>query len=92
MEFLKYLVNSNGYAEDTFGLRFQYAALINTDNRLKASKSVTPGFLIAALLWPKLVDASKEKGILNLRKFFRSMDRLLENNKHLLHKKISWIY
>ena len=80
---LKYLVNSSGYAEDTFGLRFQHAALINTDNRLKASKSITPGFLIAALLWPKLVDASKEKGILNLRKFFRSMDRIIREQQTL---------
>ena len=80
---LKYLINSNGYAEDTFGLRFQHAALINTDNRLKASKSITPGFLIAALLWPKLVDASKEKGILNLRKFFRSMDRIIREQQTL---------
>ncbi|MDB3867703.1 polynucleotide adenylyltransferase PcnB [Gammaproteobacteria bacterium] len=80
---LKYLVNSNAYAEDTFGLRFQHAALINTDNRLKASKSITPGFLIAALLWPKLVDASKEKGILNLRKFFRSMDRIIREQQTL---------
>ena len=80
---LKYLVNSNGYAEDTFGLRFQHAALINTDNRLKASKSITPGFLIAALLWPKLVDASKETGILNLRKFFRSMDRIIREQQTL---------
>ena len=80
---LKYLVNSSGYAEDTFGLRFQHAALINTDNRLKASKSITPGFLIAALLWPKLGDASKEKGILNLRKFFRSMDRIIREQQTL---------
>jgi len=80
---LKYLVNSNDYAEDTFGLRFQHAALINTDNRLKASKSITPGFLIAALLWPRLVDASKEKGILNLRKFFRSMDRIIREQQTL---------
>ena len=67
---LKYLVNSNVYAENSFGLRFQHAALINTDNRLKASKSVTPGFLIAALLWPGLVDASKEKGSLKLEEIF----------------------
>ncbi len=80
---LKYLVNSNDYAEDTFGLRFQHAALINTDNRLKASKSITPGFLIAALLWPRLVDASKEKGVLNLRKFFRSMDRIIREQQTL---------
>ena len=67
---LKYLINTDNHVENSFGLRFQHAALINTDNRLKASKSVTPGFLIAALLWPRLIDASKEKGSLNLRKFF----------------------
>jgi len=80
---LKYLINTDGYDEDSFGLRFQHAALINTDNRLKASKSVTPGFLIAALLWPRLIDASKEKGSLNLRKFFRSMDRIIREQQVL---------
>ena len=60
---LKYLINTDNHVENSFGLRFQHAALINTDNRLKASKSVTPGFLIAALLWPRLIDASKEKGV-----------------------------
>ena len=80
---LKYLINTDNYVENSFGLRFQHAALINTDNRLKASKSVTPGFLIAALLWPKLIDASKDKGSLNLRKFFRSMDRIIREQQVL---------
>ena len=80
---LKYLVNSDDYSKNSFSLRFQHAALINTDNRLKASKSVTPGFLIAALLWPRLINASKEKGVLNLRKFFRSMDRIIREQQTL---------
>ena len=80
---LKYLINTDNYVENSFGLRFQHAALINTDNRLKASKSVTPGFLIAALLWPKIIDASKDKGSLNLRKFFRSMDRIIREQQVL---------
>jgi poly(A) polymerase len=80
---LKYLINTDDYVENSFGLRFQHAALINTDNRLKASKSVTPGFLIAALLWPRLLDASKEKASLNLRKFFRSMDRIIREQQVL---------
>jgi len=80
---LRYLVNSGDYKENSFSLRFQKAALINTDNRLKASKSVTPGFLIAALLWPRLLNASKEKGALNLRKFFRSMDRIIREQQAL---------
>ena len=80
---LKYLVNSDDYSQSSFSMRFQHAALINTDNRLKASKSVTPGFLIAALLWPRLINASKEKGVLNLRKFFRSMDRIIREQQTL---------
>ena len=80
---LKHLINTDEYTENSFGLRFQQAALINTDNRLKALKSVTPGFLIAALLWPRLIDASKEKGTLNLRKFFRSMDRIIREQQVL---------
>ena len=80
---LKYLINTDDYVENSFGLRFQHAALVNTDNRLKASKSVTPGFLIAALLWPRLIDISKEKGSLNLRKFFRSMDRIIREQQVL---------
>ena len=80
---LKYLVNSDDYSQNSFSLRFQHAALINTDNRLKASKSVTPGFLIAALLWPRLINAAKEKGVLNLRKFFRSMDRIIREQQTL---------
>jgi len=80
---LKYLINTDNYVENSFGLRFQHAALINTDNRLNESKSVTPGFLIAALLWPRLIDISKEKGSLNLRKFFRSMDRIIREQQVL---------
>ena len=80
---LKYLINSDDYSQSSFSLRFQHAALINTDNRLKAFKSVTPGFLIAALLWPRLINASKEKGVLNLRKFFRSMDRIIREQQTL---------
>ena len=80
---LKYLINTDNYVKNSFGLRFQHAALINTDNRLNESKSVTPGFLIAALLWPRLIDISKEKGSLNLRKFFRSMDRIIREQQVL---------
>lgn len=80
---LKYLINTDNCIKNSFGLRFQHAALINTDNRLKESKSVTPGFLIAALLWPRLINASKEKEGLNLRKFFKSMDRIIREQQEL---------
>ena len=80
---LKYLINTKNHPENSFDSKFQQAALVNTDNRLKASKSVTPGFLIAALLWPRLIDAAKEKGSLNLRKFFRNMDRIIREQQEL---------
>lgn len=80
---LKYLINTENHPKNSFDSRFQQAALVNTDNRLKASKSVTPGFLIAALLWPRLIKAAKEKGSLNLRKFFRNMDRIIREQQEL---------
>jgi len=80
---LKYLINTKNYLTDSFGLRFQHAALINTDKRLKTSQSVTPGFLLAALMWPKLIDETKEEGALNLKKFFRSMDRIIREQQEL---------
>jgi len=80
---LKYLINTKIYSADSFGLKFQHAALINTDNRLKASQSVTPGFLLAALMWPKLIDETKEEGMLNLKKFFRSMDKTIREQQEL---------
>ena len=58
-------------------------ALRNTDKRLHNDQSVTPGFLIAALLWPQLVEASKQKGEINLRKYFRSMDRILREQQKI---------
>ena len=58
-------------------------ALRNTDKRLYNNQSVTPGFLIAALLWPQLVEASKQKGEINLRKYFRSMDRILREQQKI---------
>ena len=80
---LKYLVKTKNYTESSFNHKFQKGALVNTDNRLKDSKSVTPGFLIAALLWPRLIDACKEQGCLNLRKFFRNMDSVLREQQEL---------
>ena len=79
---LKYLVASadtkNPYSET-----LQRLALKNTDTRIRSSKSVTPGFLIAALLWPKLIAQSKSISSINTRKFFRNMDTLLREQQSL---------
>jgi len=81
-DLLKYLVASadtkNPYSET-----LQRLALKNTDTRIRSSKSVTPGFLIAALLWPKLIAQSKSISSINTRKFFRNMDTLLREQQSL---------
>ena len=58
-------------------------ALRNTDNRIKNGLSVTPGFLIAALLWPSLLKKCVKNNEINIRIFFRSMDNILKNQQQL---------
>jgi poly(A) polymerase len=58
-------------------------ALRNTDNRIKNNQSVTPGFLLAALLWPKLISRCIKNNEINIRKFFRSMDGVLREQQKL---------
>jgi poly(A) polymerase len=38
---------------------------------------------VAALLWPQLIEISNQKGEINLRKFFRSMDRVLRRQQKI---------
>ena len=58
-------------------------ALKNTDERIKNNQSVTPGFLLAALLWPLLISKCSKNGEVNIRKFFRSMDGVLREQQKL---------
>ena len=58
-------------------------ALRNTDKRFKTNKSVTPGFLIAALLWPELLDKCLSKGEINLKKIFRSAEPVLRKQQKI---------
>ena len=76
----KYLVSTNP-EKNEFTSRVMIEALRNTDKRLINSQSVTPGFLVAALLWPELLEKSLTKGEINLRKFFRSMDQVLKRQQ-----------
>ena len=78
----KYLIETDPeVSEFTYNLMIE--AFRNTDKRLANNQSVTPGFLIAALLWPQLIEASLQKGEINLRKFFRSMDRVLRKQQKI---------
>ena len=78
----KYLVSTNP-EKNEFTSRVIIEALRNTDKRLINSQSVTPGFLVAALLWPELLEKSLTKGEINLRKFFRSMDQVLKKQQRI---------
>jgi poly(A) polymerase len=78
----KYLVGTNPDANE-FTYNVMIEALKNTDRRLANNQSVTPGFLIAALLWPQLIETSLQRGEINLRKYFRSMDRILRRQQKI---------
>ena len=78
----KYLILTSP-EKNEFTSRLIIEALRNTDNRLKNNQSVTPGFLMAAVLWPEILEKSMKKGAINLRKFFRSMDQVLRKQQQL---------
>ena len=78
----KYLILTNP-EKNEYTSRLIIEALRNTDKRLKNNQSVTPGFLIAALLWSEIIEKSMKKGEINLRKFFRSMDQVLRKQQQI---------
>ena len=78
----KYLVLSNPNVND-FSYNIMIQALRNTDTRIKNNQSVTPGFLLAALLWPTLISRCLKNNEINIRKFFRSMDGVLREQQKL---------
>ena len=78
----KYLIGTNP-EKNEFTNNLMIEALKNTDRRIHNNQSVTPGFLVAALLWPQLIEISNQKGEINLRKFFRSMDSVLRRQQKI---------
>ena len=78
----KYLISTDSERSE-FTRNLIVESLRNTDKRLINGQSITPGFLIAALLWPRLIERSLSKGEINLRKFFRSMDYVLRNQQKI---------
>ena len=78
----KYLISTDSERNE-FTRNLIVESLRNTDKRLINGQSITPGFLIAALLWPGLIERSLSKGEINLRKFFRSMDYVLRNQQKI---------
>ena len=78
----KYLISTEP-EKNEFTKKLITESLRNTDIRIKNVQSVTPGFLIAALLWPELLEKSVMKNEINLRKFFRSMDVVLRKQQKI---------
>ena len=78
----QYLISTN--PNDTiFSSELIKEALRNTDKRFGDNKSITAGFLIAAMLWPVLIKRASKNDEINLRKFFRSMDQVLKNQQNI---------
>ena len=62
------------------GERFVMAALASTDERVRAGKSVSPGFLFAALLWPEVQAEWKvleAKGMPPIPALYQAMDHVM---------------
>ena len=57
------------YVGGESAMRFLTQALANTDERLAQDKPVTPGFLLAAFLWPPLRQICKEYQVQGLSEF-----------------------
>ena len=78
----RYLILTDSNSSD-FSQQLIKEALKNTDKRVENNQSVTPGFLIAAMLWPELLKKSRGNKEINLRKFFRSMDQILRDQQKI---------
>jgi poly(A) polymerase len=69
------------------GERFVSSALLDTDERIRAGKTVSPGFLFAALLWPEVLsewrtyEAAGEPAIPAL---YRAMDHVMKAQAGIL--------
>ena len=67
--------------EQPLGERFVMLALANTDVRINAGKTVSPGFLFAALLWHEVLAAWKQaqaRGMHLMPALFEAMDQVLQ--------------
>jgi poly(A) polymerase len=66
------------------GHRFIEQALTNTDERIRQDKSISPGFLFAALLWPPVLahwKKAQEQGERPMPALFAAMDAVLESQR-----------
>ncbi len=67
--------------EQPLGERFVMLALANTDKRINEGKTVSPGFLFAALLWHEVLAAwnqAQARGMHLMPALFEAMDQVLQ--------------
>ena len=73
--------------EQPLGERFVEQALTNTDRRIREGKSISPGFLFAALLWHEVLanwNQRKAKGEINIPALFAAMSDVLDRQAEKL--------
>ncbi|WP_341679057.1 polynucleotide adenylyltransferase PcnB [Niveibacterium sp. SC-1] len=80
--------------EQPMGERFVWLALENTDDRVRAGKPISPGFLFATLLWHEVLadwDARKARGEASQAALFDAMSAVLDQQaeKLAITRKIS---
>ncbi len=73
--------------EQPLGERFVEQALTNTDRRIREGKSISPGFLFAALLWHEVLanwNQRKAQGEVNIPALFAAMSDVLDRQAESL--------
>ena len=73
--------------EQPLGEKFIMTALRNTDQRIKADKSVSPAFLFASLLWHEVLSAWREleqRGMPSLPALYEAMERVVQGQSEKL--------
>jgi poly(A) polymerase len=73
--------------EQPLGERFVKLALDRTDERINADKSVSPGFLFAALLWHEVLAAwqkLRNDGVKSVPALFQAMEQVTDAQREIL--------
>ncbi|MDD5298319.1 MAG: polynucleotide adenylyltransferase PcnB [Rhodocyclaceae bacterium] len=73
--------------EQPMGERFVWLSLANTDERVRAGKPVSPGFLFATLLWHEVLatwEARKKEGDASIPALFEAMNEVLDTQAEKL--------
>jgi poly(A) polymerase len=73
--------------EQPMGERFVMLALASTDERVRAGKPISPGFLFATLLWHEVLaqwERIKTKGERSIPALFAAMDEVLDSQAEKL--------